>query len=284
MDVTPQSIMDVKFREKVRGYHPADVDAFVSEVAAAVGELQQRVARAEARVRELESRGGGGTGGGTSETEETLRRTLVLAQRTADLAVQEAREEASRMLSDAHAQRDGVLAEVAEMRARLYAESEAEIRDHRERLYSLRDALVADVQALESHLSRERERLRIYFSDQLRRVEEGEPGTAPMPATHAPDQEVAYADVPPAGPVAAEVSAEMSVPDDEPPGVDVPMAPADEEHDPFMAELRRAATDDEPLGPRDAPHDVEDDDEGFDLFAPGEDESGRFGARRRRRR
>lgn len=279
MDVTPQSIMDVKFREKVRGYHPADVDAFVSEVAAAVGELQQRLSRAESRARELEERGGTGA----SETEDTLRRTLVLAQRTADLAVQEAREEATRLLDDAHQQRDGVLAEVAEMRARMYAESEEEIREHRERLHALREALMSDVQALEGHLSRERERLRIYFTDQLRRVEEGEPGMATMPPVHAPE---------PAPPAFVDAADEM--PDEDPadardgyppPAPDGPGPTAhDDEGDPFMAELRRAATDEQPLGPRDPEHVHGGGDDDFDLFAPGDDESGRFGGRRRRRR
>ena len=64
-------------------------------------------------------------------------------------------------------------------------------------------------------------------------------------------------------------------------------AEGSEDEDPFLAELRRAVNDNEPLGPREdvatEPADGDSDD-GFDLFARGEDDPGRFGSRLRRRR
>src|SRR5687767_10435120 len=105
MDLTPQSITAdsvkaVQFREKLRGYHPDDVDAFVAAVAVAVEQLEQRARVAESQAAELESRSTA-----TNDAEDSLRRTLVLAQRTADLAIQEAREEAARVLAEVHEQR-----------------------------------------------------------------------------------------------------------------------------------------------------------------------------------
>lgn len=279
MDVTPQSIRAVQFREKLRGYHPDDVDAFVAAVAKGVEDLELRIKQAETRAAEVESRQSAST-----EAEDSLRRTLVLAQRTADLAIQEAREEAARVMAEAAEQRAAAEAEVSELRERLRREAEDEGRTERERLVSERTALLADVEALTSHIERERERLRIYFADQLRRVEEGDPGITPAP-------EMAAAPVAEAEP---EPEPEPASPDvelvDE---AEAPVDPSEEdagvEEDPFLAELRRAVTDERPLGPRDDDHvpptsDDDGEDDGFDLFAKGEDEAGRFGSRRRRRR
>jgi DivIVA domain-containing protein len=281
MDLTPQTITSesvkaVQFREKLRGYHPDDVDAFVAAVATAVEALERRASEAEAKLAELETRSAD-----ANDAEESLRRTLVLAQRTADLAIQEAKDEAARVLGEATEQRDAAERELAELRERLHAEVEEETRSHRQRLLSERSALQADVDALEAHLARERERLRIYFSDQLRRVEEGTPGIGDAPEMQAQVEAAAPPDTAAASDdeVETDVSAVVA---------DVPGAveAGAEEEDPFLAELRRAVNDDKPLGPREdvAPDAADDADDGFDLFARGEDDPGRFGSRLRRRR
>lgn len=300
MDVTPQSIRAVQFREKLRGYHPQDVDDFVAAMAGGVEALEQRAKMAESRVAELESRQDA-----TTEAEDSLRRTLVLAQRTADLAIQEAREEAARVMSEAAQQRAEAEAEVAELRSRLRAEAEEEGRSDRERLAAQRAALLADVEVLEAHLERERERLRIYFADQLRRVEEGEPHMARAPSMEGPDSVELDADVGPRAEGASPGSAVTGAGDDDvaaaggdqadPSGAaaddatdeaeaDAAVAAAD---DPFLAELRRAVSDDRPLGPRDdalAAATSEEPEDDIDLFSRGDDGAGRFGSRLRRRR
>jgi len=126
MDVTPKLLEDVEFREKFRGYDPEEVDEFLERVAVAFGQLQDslrsaneqlesansRAARAEARARQ------------SADTDETLRRTLVLAQRTADAAVKEAEEQAASIIAAAEAQaRQHVAA--ADERAVLTAERAA---------------------------------------------------------------------------------------------------------------------------------------------------------------
>jgi cell division initiation protein len=290
--MTPQSIRDVRFREKVRGYHPTDVDDFVATVAAAVEELEQRVEAAESRVVELEARTGE-----ASDVEDSLRRTLVLAQRTADLAIQEAREEAARLLAEATEQRDNLVAETDELRSNLHAEVHSEVSDERDRLQAERAALQADVEALDQHLARERERLRIYFTDQLRRVDEGVPGTDAAPEMQAAPAEPAVDGAPQEAQVGGDEPAEVTGGqgdghgdgagdgDGAGEGSNDPDAAPGGDDDPFLAELRRAVTDEEPLGPRDNPvAKSEDGDDGFDLFASGGDDAGRFGSRLRRRR
>src|ERR687894_392166 len=103
MDLTARVLHDAEFREAKRGgYNTQDVDEFLERLAVAIDrqdaqlrEARQRVAAAEARIAEAERRAEEAelrsvSGGG--EADETLKRTLVLAQRTADAAIREAEE------------------------------------------------------------------------------------------------------------------------------------------------------------------------------------------------
>ncbi len=106
MDVTPKLLEDVEFRAVFRGYDPEEVDDFLERVAVAFAQLHERLrdateqvesansrtARAEARARE------------SSDGDDTLRRTLVLAQRTADAAIKEAEESAAAIVAAAEDQ------------------------------------------------------------------------------------------------------------------------------------------------------------------------------------
>src|SRR5215213_3972846 len=97
MDVTPQLLKDVEFRSKVRGYDPDEVDDFLERVGVAFAQMNDRLrdardqveaAKAQAAAAEARARD-------NSDIDDTLRRTLVLAQRTADAAVKEAEEQAA---------------------------------------------------------------------------------------------------------------------------------------------------------------------------------------------
>lgn len=259
-------IGDVRFRQQLRGYSMEDVDGFVQRATEVVDQLLLRVDAAERRAAEVAS-----AAAEVTEVEESMRRTLVLAQRTADLAIKEARDEAAALLAEAEARRAGLEAEFDERRAALVAAIGAEEQAERESLYARREALESDVAALEAHLAQERERLRIYFSDQLQRIEQGIPGVAPAPTPQAP---------PAAAPVAE------TAPDEAPDAAgEAHHTPDDELDDPFLAELRRAVADQSPLGPRDdEPLPPRDDDDTIGMFGPEDDEGGRFGARLRRRR
>src|ERR1700733_2076376 len=104
MDITGKALREVEFRDRLRGYDTDEVDEFLERVAVGVEELQADLAAARARVaaveRQLEDAPVG--------DDDAIRRTLVLAQRTADLAVKEATEEANRLLFDARAEAERV--------------------------------------------------------------------------------------------------------------------------------------------------------------------------------
>src|SRR6516164_8596340 len=118
MDVSPKTLREVEFREKMRGYHPEDVDHFLEEVAAGLEVLQDRLRQTVERAQRAEAEG----------SDETLRKTLILAQRTADMAVQEAREQAARILAGAEQQAQAMLADAEERGRRIHEDAIAESR------------------------------------------------------------------------------------------------------------------------------------------------------------
>src|SRR2546428_10987851 len=81
MELTPQRLREVEFKERWRGYDPEEVDDLLERVAAGLEEFENRVRQATQRAVRAEQRASEG-----GDTRETLRRTLVLAQRTADAA------------------------------------------------------------------------------------------------------------------------------------------------------------------------------------------------------
>jgi DivIVA domain-containing protein len=333
MDLTTELLDNAAFREARRnGYNTQDVDEFIEQVKVEYGhhdamlrEAQQRADAAEARLAEAERRAADALdrASATSDTDETLKRTLVLAQRTADAAIKEAEDQASRTLTSAQDQAARLLADAQEASARARAEAEAEARRAQEEartrvlgelrdLEGARDLLSTDVDNLERHLEEQRDRVRLTSRELQRLLDDpaalrevavpvvadvvvpSQPSAAVLterepadafdaavevdldaddPAAWAPDDD-AWRDTTPAdtGPPASPAYAD--VPDEGPntEAVDV-LADRDSDDDAYLAELRKAMTDDSPLGPR------EDDD--APLFDDGEPrQKSRFGRRR----
>ena len=177
MDVSPKTLREVEFREKLRGYNPDDVDEFLERVAAGLEILQERLRQATERAVRAEQRASE-----TTEGDDAMRRTLVLAQRTADLAVQEARDEAARIVAAADGQAQAVRAEAAEHARRTIDDATREAWAQVGRLESARDQLQGEITALEQYLESERMRLRAMLSDTLRRLDEAIPTMSPRPA------------------------------------------------------------------------------------------------------
>src|SRR5579862_5591187 len=144
MDVSPKTLREVEFREKMRGYHPEDVDQFLEQVAAGLEVLQDRLRQAVERAQRAEQAAAEAGG-----SDETLRRTLVLAQRTADMAVQEAREQAARILAGAEQQAQAILAEAEEKGRTALEDALAESRAELSRVESARSQTQQDVETLQ---------------------------------------------------------------------------------------------------------------------------------------
>lgn len=99
MNALSELASEAKFRERKRGYDYEDVDNYVKAVSRAAARAREQISELERRVAEVESRPADSDGG--EEIREALLRTLVLAQRTADAAVSEARSEAESITDSA---------------------------------------------------------------------------------------------------------------------------------------------------------------------------------------
>ena len=208
---------EVRFRERMRGYDFEEVDSYVKAVSRAVAngkdqisDLQQRLAQTEPQT---------GNGDGLSETREMLLRTLVLAQRTADTAISEARaeaksitdsaqERAAKTVAEAEAAANERLRSSEERAAKTVAEAEencqlilseakrtaaAELTAERSRkieeieaLEATRADLEAAAAAIRARLDSERSQLRSLAASFQSFVEQFEPVTDPSDSTGAP--------------------------------------------------------------------------------------------------
>ena len=208
---------EVRFRERMRGYDFEEVDSYVKAVSRAVAngkdqisDLQQRLAQTEPQT---------GNGDGLSETREMLLRTLVLAQRTADTAISEARaeaksitdsaqERAAKTVAEAEAAANERLRSSEERAVQTVAEAEencqlilseakrtaaAELAAERSRkieeieaLEATRADLEAATAAIQARLDSERSQLRSLAASFQSFVEQFEPVTDPSDSTDAP--------------------------------------------------------------------------------------------------
>ncbi len=203
MELTPQTLHAVEFREARRGgYNTRDVDDFLERVAAGVGHLHERLrevgARAETaearlldaqrQLEEVQRRGPSAVPAagpavqavGVNETDDTLRRTLVLAQRTADATIKEAKQEANRLIDEARTEATRTRMG-AEDEARLGADhARASIEAELDGLVDQREAIRADLDMLNRHIDDQRERIRAGIAE-LRRIVEDDARLTPGP-------------------------------------------------------------------------------------------------------
>lgn len=190
MDLTPSQVSSASFQTVKKGYDPSQVDAFLVHAAKALEDAQQQATAMEARARAAVARlqevttaqdqaaaDAAGQPQGVLERAvsagdaEMISRTLLLAQRTADAAVAEARTEADRLLSEARAESETTIDSTREMSAKLLGEARVEARkasdserraaEHEvQSLVERRQLLVGDVDQLEGFLVDQRDRLR----------------------------------------------------------------------------------------------------------------------------
>jgi DivIVA domain-containing protein len=191
MEGTPQLLTDVKFTQlRKGGYDPEEVDNYLERINEAVAKLADNLRSATERAETAQSqladarraqsdaeaeverlRDGGVEADAAAPTDEQVARVLVLAQRAADQAIDEANATASKTLADARAKSVNLLAEAEQERERLLVKAHKKadaVAEERARtlqtqvveLETARDDLQIDVDALQSFLDDERDRLR----------------------------------------------------------------------------------------------------------------------------
>jgi cell division septum initiation protein DivIVA len=162
MDVTPRELRDTDIREGFRGYHRDDVDELLERAATTVEGLTERVRQLTERLSSAE-----GSAGKSRETEGMLQRTLVLAQKTADEAISEAQERARTILEESESKARNLVTEAEETSRRIAENERQRLESEVQDLSARRDALNADVEALEKYESEYRVRLRRAIESEL---------------------------------------------------------------------------------------------------------------------
>jgi cell division initiation protein len=165
MDVTPQELRGSEIKEAWRGFNRDEVDDLLERAAATIEALSRR-------VHELETRAPADPAAITANRDdaEMLQRTLMLAQRAADDAVNEAQAHARQVVEESEARAQALVSE-AESTARRIAENERrrleeEIGD----LAARRAQLSADADALEQYVAGYRDRVRGAIESDLERL------------------------------------------------------------------------------------------------------------------
>lgn len=278
MELTLKRMLeDAEFKKyRGKGYDPTEVDDFLDRAAAMAGKVEVQLTQALEQAR---SAGGSASpadvdaeverrvaariaelpppapaGPNEDEIAEEARRTLALAQRTADAAVREAREDAEKILAAAHEQAQTTVADADARASELRAEADAyaaatrsevdaeaarERREARQRLAGeigelegLRETLRSDVGILERHVEDQRSQLGSTLAE-LQQILDDPSGfrMAPVPALADPELPD-FSDLaePEAAPVPEATTAEPAPVDEGPTGpAEVPVAaePAD---------------------------------------------------------
>ncbi|HEU0132730.1 MAG TPA: DivIVA domain-containing protein [Mycobacteriales bacterium] len=177
MPLTPEDVRNRRFKTAFRGYDEEEVDTFLDEVEVELSRLlsdndglRQRLETVQAAPPPQPV---------TSEAEEMLRRTLLLAQRTADETVAGAQAEAERITGEARA----LAAQTVQAAEQQAAASIGDLERRRQELEQ-------HIEGLRAFEREYRTRLKAYLESQLRdldgRAQPDAPTMPPAPAAGTP--------------------------------------------------------------------------------------------------
>src|SRR3954452_18402841 len=140
-EVSPSYLRDgVEFQVRMRGYDAEQVDEFLDRVAGGIELLQQQLRQALDRAARAQRQAAE-----TTEPDQAPRRTLVMAQKAADLATEEAQAAADRLRGDAEADSARLIAEAETTAARTASKAQRALRADIRKLEEARTRLAADV-------------------------------------------------------------------------------------------------------------------------------------------
>jgi cell division septum initiation protein DivIVA len=234
MDVTPQELRGTEIKEAWRGFNRDEVDDLLERAASTIEHLTRQIQELETRLTSAPAASAPSAAPlpANRDDAEMLQRTLLLAQRAADDAVNEAQARARQLVEESEARAQSLVSE-AESTARRIAESERrrlddEIRD----LASRRERLSSDADALEAYVSGYRDRLREAIEADLARLDSSTvEAPAPRPELHEvelPPERAPRADTAPAEPERGRVTWEPARANSNDTGSDALAAPLGE--------------------------------------------------------
>ena len=165
-----RELKEVRFELALRGYDCEAVDSFLARLRGEVAAVQSQIDEANERIETLSAQVSDGGGGGSSETEGTLRRTLVLAQRLADETEADAKLQASELINNATTEANELQATAEAEAKELRAAAEADASSMREtgetELSEARD----EAEALRTTAAEESSKARVDARQQAQRI------------------------------------------------------------------------------------------------------------------
>ena len=179
MDVTPQELRSSEIKDSWRGYDRDEVDDLLERAAVTIESLTQELTDSKSRPAPVAAAAAAAPAPApqadvplpsSREDADMLQRTLLLAQRAADDAVNEAQARAKQLLEESESKAQALVSD-AEATARRIAEGErrrleAELLD----LSARRDKLRADADALEEYAAGYRDRIRAAIEGDLAKL------------------------------------------------------------------------------------------------------------------
>lgn len=233
MDLTPELLRTVEFNDaKKGGYDHDEVDEFLDRAAADLArqheqlrDLEGQITAAERRASEAEAQAKD-----HSDSDETLRRTLVLAQRTADAAIKEAQDDATRIVGEARQKADGLIASAEEQVRREVGATRDRLQAEIRELEGRRSQLHERITELSGHLDSERDRIGVQLDALRESLRADSMSVAPVP-----EASPSLFD-PPAEPSLDQPAAERVTPADDDDLSELPPPPEDWSPEPAAAE------------------------------------------------
>lgn len=176
------SLRTVEFRETLKGYHRDDVDEYLEKAAVEAEGLQEqlrqtseRLRQAGERISQLEASAEqrpAPAAVGADVPDDTLKRTLLLAQKFVDETKADAEAQAARLLAEAETHARSVRANAESNVAQITSDAERRLRAEVIRLEGIRVQLSGDVEAMARHLEAERQRLRAALTEVIKWVDD----------------------------------------------------------------------------------------------------------------
>jgi len=189
-----ESLRTVEFRLGLKGYNVDEVDEYLEKAAVEAEALHEQYRQANERLRqaterisqlEAERRNGPIAPAAAAPTvsDDSLQRTLLLAQKFVDQAKRESEAEAAEVVAQAEekaratvAQADekarATVAHAEEQARQLTTDADRRLREEVTRLEAMRGQLAGDVENIARHLEAERTKLRTSLSEVLKWVDD----------------------------------------------------------------------------------------------------------------
>jgi cell division initiation protein len=188
----------VEFRLGLKGYNVDEVDEYLDKAAQEAEGLQEHVRQLNERLRQASERiaqlerekraapvaaeaddttaaaaaSATAAADAAALSDETLQRTLLLAQKFVDQTKRESEAEAASVISQAEDTARAAIAAAEATAAQLQAETHQALREEVTRLEATRTELATDVESMARHLESERNRLHGALSEILKWVDE----------------------------------------------------------------------------------------------------------------